>query len=168
MPTVNVQAAASLLSFQMAWPYYDGIQNATPNPHCSALSVFPRQQSLTIWKALILQFLLFLSNGFLSCLDFTFLLGCFFSSLLCYWHLIFYLFGALIWTVSFFTLFIIHSSLTTCCSALLSFALPPFLPILCTFAYAQNICSHFSTKYSFSLNYASSNIQRWHFLRPGA
>lgn len=62
-------AVASLLGFQMAWPYYDGMRNTTPNPHCSALSVFPRQQSPTIWKALIPQFLSLSSNGFLHCLS---------------------------------------------------------------------------------------------------
>lgn len=60
-------AVASLLSFQMARPHYDVMRNATPNPLCSALSVFPRQQSPTIWKALIPQFLSLCSNGFLLC-----------------------------------------------------------------------------------------------------
>lgn len=66
-------------SFQMARPYYDGMRNTTPNPHCSALSVFPRQQSPTIWKALIPQFLSFSSNGFLLC---PFLVSFLFLSLL--------------------------------------------------------------------------------------
>ncbi len=81
LPVVNSQslqffylfiflAVASSLSFQMAWPYYDGMRNTTPNPHCSALSVFPRQQSPTIWKALIPQFLSLSSNGFLHCPSF--------------------------------------------------------------------------------------------------
>lgn len=63
----NLLAVAPSLSFQMAWPYYDGMRNTTPNPHCSALSVFPRQQSPTIWKALIPPFLSLSSNGFLLC-----------------------------------------------------------------------------------------------------
>lgn len=85
-------AVASLLSFQMAWPYYDGMRNTTPNPHCSALSVFPRQQSPTIWKALIPQFLSLSSNGFLHCLSpshflsvlFLFLFSAFFFFLFFY------------------------------------------------------------------------------------
>lgn len=72
LPAVNCQplsflAVALSLRFQMARPYYDGLRNTTPNPHCSALSVFPRQQSPTIWKVLIPQFHSFSSNGFLLC-----------------------------------------------------------------------------------------------------
>lgn len=51
-----VSSKAFPLSFQTAWQRYDGMLNTTPNPHCSALSVFPRQQSPTIWTALVPQF----------------------------------------------------------------------------------------------------------------